>query len=58
MSKKENSELLKRKWSSLSTLKAHLEKDGIEVLYFDGALMKTKRYKYTLISPQLFMEKI
>ena len=55
---KENKELLKRKWPSLSTLKNHLEKEGIKILHFDGSALETKTYRYTLISPQLFMEKL
>ena len=55
---KENKELLKRKWPSLTALKNHLEREGVEILYFDGSALETKTYRYTLVSPELFMVKI
>lgn len=58
MDKKESNELLNRKWPSLSTLKSYFEKEGVEVLYFDGVSLETKIYRYTLVSPQLYMEKL
>ena len=58
MDKTESEQLLKRKWPSLSTLKSFFEKEEIEVLFFDGMYLETKLYRYSLVSPQLYMEKL
>ena len=54
----ETEKLLKRKWPSLSALKAFFEKEGVTVVEFDGFSLHTKKYLYTLVSPDLRMEKI
>lgn len=58
MAKVETKQLLDKKWHSLSSLKTFFEKENVEVLYFDGMCLETKSYRYTLVSPQLQMEKI
>ena len=53
----ESEKLLKRKWPSLSALKSFFEKEGVPVLDFNGFRLLTKKYEYTLVSPDLRMEK-
>jgi len=58
MNKIETKKLLEKKWRSLSSLKSFFEKENVKVLYFDGMCLETKAYRYTLISPELHMEKL
>lgn len=58
MAKIETNKLLEKKWHSLSSLKSYFEKENVEVLYFDGMCLETKAYRYTLVSPELHMEKL
>lgn len=54
----ETEKLLKRKWLSLSALKSFFEKEGVTVVDFNGFRLITKKYNYTLVTPDLRMEKI
>jgi len=58
MAKVETKKLLEKKWHSLSSLKSYFEKENVEILYFDGMCLETKAYRYTLVSPELYMEKL
>lgn len=58
MSTVETDKLLKRKWTSLSALKSFFEKEGVEVMDFNGLRLSTKKYEYTLVTPNLRMEKL
>ena len=50
--------LLDRKWNSLSQLRDYFEKTGEEtVVDFNGMQLVTKKYVYTLVSPDLHREK-
>ena len=50
--------LMDKNWSSLTKLKDHFEKTKTEkVVDFDGMTLTTKKYVYTLISPQLYRTK-
>ncbi len=58
MANTESEQLLKRNWPSLSTLKSFFEKEEIEIVFFDGMYLETRLYRYSLVSPQLYMEKL
>lgn len=51
-------DVLKKKWHSLSSLKAHFEREGSEaVVSFDGIELVTKQHRYTLAFGELHKEK-
>lgn len=51
-------DVLKKKWNSLSQLKTHFEKEGGEkVVGFNGYELVTGKYKYTLADGKLYREK-
>ena len=52
-------DIMNKNWSSLSKLKEYFEKTKQEtVVEFDGMTLTTKKYVYTLITPQLYRTKI
>jgi len=51
-------DVLKKKWHSLSSLKAHFEREGSEaVVSFNGIELVTKQHRYTLAFGELHKEK-
>lgn len=51
-------DIMKKRWASLSQLKAHLEKESREkVLAFNGHELITNEYQYTLAHGELHREK-